>query len=1011
MFPNPSTTVTAPAGTITLMFTDIEGSTRLLQNLGSQYGQVLTRHHAILREAIAQANGREVDTAGDGFFVVFEGARDAVRAAVAAQRALAAEPWPPGEPVRVRMGIHTGEPIAAGEGWIGLDVHRASRIASAAAGGQVLLSGATRSLLHTDLPQGVTIRELGRHSLKDLREPELLYQLEIAGLRTEFPPVGRHEGGVHNLPFISTALVGRERELEEIPRILLREDVRIVTLTGPGGTGKTRLALAVAQALSAEFENGTWFVPLASLVDPSLVGPAIARALSIAEQPSRPIVDTLIEFISRRQMLLVLDNFEQVTDAATLAAELLRACPRLELLVTSRGPLHLSSEHEYPVPPLRLPDRQRWADADAIRHSAAVELFMQRARAARPDFELTSENAAAVAEICTRLDGLPLALELAAARIRLFSPQALLSRLGRRLDLLRGGARDLPERHQALRQTIAWSHDLLNAEEQSLFRRMAVFVGGCTLEAVEHISQATGGTESADVLDGIGALTDRSLIKRQEDERGETRLFMLETIRDFGVELLEQSGESERVHHSHAMFYLALAEHAALRLTGPDVRVWLDKLEADHDNVRAAIAWAIEQGDEDTALRLGAAIWRFMVIRGHMREGRELLLRILRTSDESQPTAARARLLFGIGHLGGEMADLAEAIQYLEQCLDTARRIGDERLIAQAMTAVSWMQSQIGDLDVSETLTLEALERHRQLGDERGKALALNTLGWITLWRGDLDQAEQRFLESLRLRDDLGDRRGVAYEQTNVSFVYQLRTQFDQASNLLDEALITFSMLRDDQLLAWTLTAQGNVALLVGDPAKSARLLEESLRLWRDVGNKYGMAWSLTHLGLAFAHVGRFAEAIPLLRDGVRGFDETGSRTGLALACRAAAEAHLLADQPREALEPLRRALRLLGDLRDPVGVAVCLEMLAQIALRQADAGEADAFLSAAAAFRAVTGAPVPPVRKDSILRLQAEIDAATGASGHREQQVRDASLEDRVSSALRYLDHISSRG
>ncbi len=594
-----------PTGTVTLLFTDIEGSTRLLHQLGDRFPGVLAAHRELLRAACAAHGGHEVDSRGDSFFAAFPRARQAVAAVVAAQRALAVHPWPPGVTLRVRMGLHTGEPTRTPEGYAGLDVHRGARICDAAHGGQVVLSELTTKLVEPDLPAGVTLRDLSEHRLKDLARPEHLFQLVIAGLPADFAPLHSLDTRPNNIPIPPTRLIGREREIQAVRDLLRREDTRLVTLTGPGGTGKTRLGIGVAAELLHEFRDGAFFVALAPVADPETVSSAIAQALGVREAEGRPLQESLADFLRGKEALLVLDNLEHLPSAAPLVADLLRAHPGLRALVTSRAALRLSGEQEFPVSPLALPDMTHLPPVAALAHYAAVALFIERAARVRPDFTVTAGNAALVAAICARLDGLPLAIELAAARIKLLPPRALLARLGRgpagsSLRLLTGGARDLPARQQTLRDTIAWSYNLLTPEEQRLFRRLAVFGGGCTLETAEavlHGGPAGGGApegSAIDVADGLASLADKSLLRQDEGADGEPRFLMLETIREFGLEELAASGEEAVFRERHAGYFRALVEAAgAILFSTTRDRV---RLAVERDNIEAALRWWVEHG-------------------------------------------------------------------------------------------------------------------------------------------------------------------------------------------------------------------------------------------------------------------------------------------------------------------------------------------------------------------------------------------------------------------------------
>ena len=568
-------------GTVTFLFSDIEGSTRLEQRVGTaRYGELRERHRAILREAFGAHEGIEQGTEGDSFFVVFASAREAVAAAVAAQRRLAAEPWPDGETVRVRIGIHSGEAELAGESLVGLDINRAARIAAVGHGGQILLSDATRGLIQGQLPAELRLRDLGAFRLKDLLGPEHVVQVEADDLPADFPPLRTPDARPNNLPTQLTTFVGRDAELEEAARLL--STTRLLTLTGPGGTGKTRLSLQLASGVADDFPDGVFFVPLEPIRDPMLVASRIATAVGVAETGARPIAETLSTWLRDRRLLLVLDNFEQVAAAAPLVSDLLRAAPALTVIVTSRAALRVSGEQEYPVPGLptppdlshlsgldrmQLPGESRALDLAALSQYAAVRLFIERAVAVRPGFSVTNANARRVAAISARLHGMPLAIELAAARIKLLSPDAILARLEHQLDVLAAGARDLPARQQTLRGAIAWSYDLLDEDARRLLDRLSVFAGGCDLEAAEAVcgpASELGG----ELVDGLMALADQSLLKVEEAADGEPRFPLLDTIREYAAERLAERGETGAIQDRHRDWFLALAERAATEMSG-----------------------------------------------------------------------------------------------------------------------------------------------------------------------------------------------------------------------------------------------------------------------------------------------------------------------------------------------------------------------------------------------------------------------------------------------------------
>jgi predicted ATPase/class 3 adenylate cyclase len=799
---------TLPTGTVTFLFTDIEGSTAHWEQHDASMRAALARHDALLRDAIERHGGAVFKTWGDAFCAAFATAPDALAAALVAQRALPA-------PLRVRMAIHTGAAEQRDGDYYGQPLNRVARLLAAGHGGQILVSAAAAELVRDALPDGVTLLDLGDHRLKDLAGPEHIAQVVAPALPAEFPPLRTIDLHPHNLPVQRTPLVGRVQEIAEVVALLRRRDIGVLTLTGPGGAGKTRLALQAGADLLDDFADGVFFVSLAPITQPELAAPAIAQALAVREAEGRSVVESLTTYLRDKTLLLVLDNFEQILGAAPLVAELLAACPRLKALVTSRAALHIRGEQELPVPPLPLPPLGvgSWMLGDGERDSrarqelianthhpipftqyAAVELFIQRARAVQPEFTVTNANAPAVAEICTRLDGLPLAIELAAARIKLLPPRTMLVRLDQRLKLLTGGARDLPVRQQTLRDAIAWSYDLLTADEQALFCRLAVFVGGCRLEAAEAVCSADGDL-GVDVLDGIASLLDKSLLRQAEEPEGEPRYTMLETVREFALEQLVARGEAGVARQRHALWFLDLAEAAASQVRGPSQVAWLNRVEGDYDNLRAAFTWFMEADDSEPAMRLAGSLWWYWIVRGGFAEGRDWLERTLGSGRGS--VSARATALISLGYLLSTQAEHAESVSRLEEAVALQRSAGDLR---GTITALNWLGNILArstEFDRAETIHTEVLHLRREIGDRYSVASSQGNLGLIAVLRGDWPAAQSLFEEILPVVRDHGDVWGLALTLHSLSIVALNQGDLHGATRYATEAIPYWRALND----------------------------------------------------------------------------------------------------------------------------------------------------------------------------------------------------------------------
>ena len=770
-----------PSGTVTFLFTDVEGSTKLLHELGAEaYADALAEHRLVIREACARHEGVEVDTQGDAFFFAFPTAPGALAAAGGMTEALAS-----GQ-VQVRIGLHTGTPLLTEEGYVGGDVHRAARIAAAGHGGQVLVSASTATLVEVELT------DLGEHRLKDLSAPERIFQLSEG----EFPALKSLYRT--NLPVPATAFLGRESELAEVLSLLSSDDVRLLTLTGPGGTGKTRLALQAAAEASEAFPDGVWWVPLAPLRDPELVLETAAQAVGSK--------NGLAEHISDKAMLCLFDNFEQVVEAGSELAELLSACPNLELLVTSRERLRVSGEQTYPVPPLAEPD--------------GVALFSARARAVDPSFTPTE----AVAELCLRLDSLPLALELAAARTALFSPAQLLERLSERLDLLKG-ERDADPRQRTLRATIEWSYDLLSEPEQKLFARLSVFAGGCTYEAAQEVCDADPDT--------LQSLLDKSLLRKRETELA-SRYWTLETIREYASEQLGASGESDDLRRRHAEWFLALADEAEPHVRR-DSEKWLDRLEAELDNFRAALDGFEIAGETQPALRLDGALAELWLRRGHyVVEGRRRLEDALR-SDE-HPTPARARALKGAAGMAGLGGDAATSRLWAEEALALHRTFGDALGTADSLWSLGYAIAEEGDWAKAQPYLDESLRLFRELGDEHATFYVTRTLAWTYAELGDADRAWELYEDGLRGARALGSRSGEATLLGALAMVAVGQGRGADAISMLKENSRILRDLGDPVASAVNLCRFAHVLAVEGQRRPAGRLLSCAEALLEEAG-------------------------------------------------------------------------------------------------------------------------------------------------------------------------------
>ena len=804
----------------TFLFTDIEGSTRLWEEQPERMRPALARHDALARRAVETRRGLVVKTTGDGLHAAFGDPLDAVGAAIALQQAIGEPQGEDAVALHVRCGLHAGVVERRDNDFFGSAVNRAARIMSAANGGQVLLSQPVADLVEPRLPAGVTLRDLGSVRLRDLARPERIYQVVHPALREHFPALRTLEAIPNNLPQQVTSFIGRERESGELVGLLRR--TRLLTVVGTGGLGKTRTSLQLAAGVLDDFPDGAWFVELAAIADPRLVPQAVASVLSVAEEAGRPVQEALIAYARERRFLIVLDNCEHLTQACgVLVRQLMQAGAGAKVLATSREPLHVAGETVYALPALALPDAAHSAP-DAVMHAEAARLFVERAIAVHPSFAVTATNASAVANICRRVDGIPLAIELAAARMRALSVDTIAARLDDRFRLLTGGDRSALPRQQTLRALIDWSHELLTGDERALFRRLAVFAGTFTLDAAEAIAHGTEVRES-DVLDVLARLVDKSLVER---EATGDRYRLLETVRHYARERLEASDEAREVQDRHLRFHLALAERARAHLTGADQAQWLARLDAERENFLAAHAWAGSAADGgELGMRLASALRRYWIFRGLLGLGYRMTLEALARPSAKTPTLVRCSALFDAGQLGSYMGQYAEAAQYLEASLAIARSFADNERIAAVLQPLGLTSLGRNDFARARQYLREGLELAEQLGKPLEVAGALNALAQVTRAEGDLVTAEPLYERVLGLARRLGYREIVAVSLLNLAMVAIARGAHDRAREMLVEVVAILDEIGSKPVAQSLLEVAAGLAAAQGAYAEAARLL------------------------------------------------------------------------------------------------------------------------------------------------------------------------------------------
>ncbi len=867
---------TLPTGTVTYLFTDIEGSAQLWEQDPQTMREAMSRHDVLVETCAEQHAGHVVRPRGEGDsrFVVFARATNAVAAACALQRALRAEPWVTPTPIRVRIALHTGESELRAGDYYGPAINRCARLRGIAHGGQTLLSLATAEQVRDGLPEGASLRPLGAHRLKDLQRPEQVFQLLHPDLPEEFQPLSSVDASPNNLPVQLASFIGRHKEIAELKRVL--STAHLVTLTGAGGVGKTRLAIQVAVEVQEEYLDGVWLVELGGLADPSLVPQAVATVLGVREEAQRPLTETLIDYLRPKHVLMVLDNCEHLVEAcAQIAESVLRACPMLRIVATSREVLNVEGEVAWRVPSLTLPDLRQLPSVEKLAEYEAVRLFSERAVEAASTFRVTSKNASAVAKVCHRLDGIPLALELAAARAKVLSVEQIAERLADQFRVLAGGSRRALPRHQTLRATMDWSYDLLTEPERALLRCLGIFAGGFTLEAAEAVWTGNG-VAASQLLDVLGHLVDKSLVLVDAQD-GQMRYRLLETVRQYAWDKLGEARETEDARGRHLGFFLKLAERAESELSGTDQPAWLDRLEVEHDNLRAALRCAIERGEAEPGFHLASALLHFWLVRGHFEEGRGWLEQLLRTGSAAS-ASLRAKALSEAGLLAINQGDHAAARSLLVQSLGIQRQSGEKRNMSRTLSRLGHLASEQGDYEQAEEFYKESLALARELEAAESVGISLNNLGVIALRQGNLATARAFLEESAAIKQQLRSTQGLALSLNNLGELALREGDYATARALLDRSLTIRRELGDKRGIAYSLATLGLLALRLGDWVAAQAFHAESVRVFRELGDKGGICTELKEFGILAALQGQAEQATWLLAAAEKGREAIGTQ-------------------------------------------------------------------------------------------------------------------------------------
>ena len=934
-----------PSGNVTFLFTDIEGSTKLAQAHPEKLPSALIRHNEILRDAIESNNGHVFKIVGDAYCCAFENAEDAVKAAIEVQRNLSEEKWDESE-IKIRVGIHSGIAEWNGQDYMGyMTLARTARVMSAAYGEQIIVD--TRSQSPDWERNEISFRDLGERRLKDVILPIRLFQILGAGLREDFPPLETLDARPNNLPVQLTSFIGREKEMKHVKETLKLS--RLVTLTSAGGSGKTRLALQTGAEVIDEYEHGVWFVDLAALNDPALLTSTIIDALGIKEESKKTTEETLIDFLKGKEILILLDNCEQLIHAcANLTERFLSSCPKLKIIATSREALNCQGEITYRIPPLTIPDPNSNSTPEQLTQYESVRLFIERALVVNPEFRVNNKNAPALAEICSRLDGIPLAIELAAARTKVLSVEKIYERLDDRFSLLTGGKRTALPRQQTLRALIDWSYDLLSEEEKILWCRLSVFSGGWTLDAAEEICSDEVISKSL-ILDLLSQLTEKSVIIFDESKE---RYRILESIKQYGIEKLS---DGHGIFLRHLNFFLELSEKAEPELRGENAKFWLDTIDADHSNFISAIDWSVNNENAEKGGLVAAAIGEFLSTTGHYSTGIRLVENILQSSGVLDKSV-KSKVLSLIGSLKMDQGDYEQAKKYTEESLDIRKEVGDNYGIVVSVNNLGCISFHQGDYDRAKKYFGESLAINKEIGDKKVIAASMANLGNISYYQGDYEQAKEYYKDCLAISKEIGDKKLISISFNSLGSISYVLGDSEQAKEYYEESLSIRKEFGDRKGMADSINNLGYIANYQGDYEQARKYFNESMDISKEIGNKTGIATSMDNMGNTSYTLGDYEQAEKYYKECLSIYESIGDRKGMADSMNNLGGVIYAQGDNEQAKTYFEESLAIKKEFGDRKGMADSMNNLGRLARHRGDYEQARKYHEGSLVFKKEIG-------------------------------------------------------